>query len=575
MTWRLWLSVLSVVSALSLLKVSSHFFVNTGMLAYRDAVWGLIDPTTDTYPTNKQVDITIQTNHMLRYLQQAVELDPTNSTARWAVGRALARTGDSATASQVLSESSAAFMNNPLFIADAVSVLSTAEKPTSIVNLYESIPRPELTEIISDTVALAYLDLITSTGDDQDTTQWLEKVRQLRPDDLYANYRLWEAANASGSDSIAQMYSDSLSRFSKSAVVPSKPRLLLEYALTVVPLLRQKGLWDQNKTANMAAYLVWKYSESTVVEAMLEQMATLWPAEGDWPFFLGELYHRRGDWERSREAYLRAVSLNPVSPAVYFRLGMIEEASCESQKEPCKGIETAYDWYEQYFLMAPNDIWVSSKTAELSERLGKLDIAASTNANSSNDRSDAAKLLGVPETSLQLGPNLVQNGDFQTWAGANPAGWQLGTYAGTNEDHGVYIAGKDMLSPSGNAGRVLSLWGGATPDGAVTYSEYFSTIPITVTNAHYLVTVEYKQRASDEVDLLLIGDMSQSGGHTLVKSGLTDTDDQWLRKTMLVEGVPTSTGMTLLVRNWGQGQLWINEITVREVLTSSTKGLDQ
>lgn len=511
---------------------------------------------------------------MLRYLQQAVELDPTNSTAHWAIGRALALTGDSATASQMLSESSAAHMNNPLFIADAVSVLSTAEKPISIVDLYESIPRPELTEIISDTVALAYLDLITSAGDNLDTTQWLEKVRQLRPGDLYANYQLWEAASASGNDSIAQIYSDSLSQFSESAVVPSKPRLLLDYALTVIPLLRQKGLWDQDKTANMAAYLVWKYSESTVVEAMLEQMATLWPTETDWPFFLGELYHRRGDWEHSREAYLRAAALKPLSPTVYFRLAMIEEASCESQKDPCKGIETAYDWYEEYFLLAPNDIWVSAKIAELSKRLGKHNLTAPTEASSSGDRSHVAKILGVPEKSLQLGPNLVQNGNFQTWAGANPTGWLLGTYAGKDDDHGVYISGKDMLSPSDNAGRILSLWGGATPDGAVTYSEYLSTIPITVTNAHYLVTLEYKQHASDEVDLLLIGDMSQAGGRTLVKSGLADTDDQWLRKATLVEGVPTPTGMTLLVRNWGQGQLWINEITVREVLTSSIRGFD-
>jgi tetratricopeptide (TPR) repeat protein len=67
---------------------------------------------------------------------------------------------------------------------------------------------------------------------------------------------------------------------------------------------------------------------------LLERLIERYPAEPDWPFYLAELYHRRGDLDRAEAAYRQVLETDPDYAQAYLRLGMIYEewAGWETEK---------------------------------------------------------------------------------------------------------------------------------------------------------------------------------------------------------------------------------------------------
>ena len=75
-------------------------------------------------------------------------------------------------------------------------------------------------------------------------------------------------------------------------------------------------------------------------------------------------------------------------------------------------------------------------------------------------RRAAAEQLGLPTEQIELGPNLIENGNFEVWTNGSPAGWRLGQYLGKPGDQGLYFAGEDDLIPDAKSARIMTLWGG-------------------------------------------------------------------------------------------------------------------
>ena len=315
---------------------------NVGMVALRDAL--LFEVTHPDAPLQSGVYPLYnalperKAEPPVAMLRRAVALDSNSPTARWGLGRAALVMGDATTAADALQPLTGRVKHNPLLYHDALAAFSYGGKPAEVIALYEAVPPPERTRVVSDTVALAYLDVATRGRGDKETRrqeegetrQLLEQVRGLRPCDLYANYHLWKHARQSGDLEAAVVYSEILTYFPLEAINPSDERLL-DYATEVVPNLLEEGLWNREKTLNVVSYLVWQHSEAAGVEHLLQGLAKQYSTEPDWPLYLAELHHRRGDLEQAEAAYRQVLALDPEYAQAYLRIGMLYEAQAEGE----------------------------------------------------------------------------------------------------------------------------------------------------------------------------------------------------------------------------------------------------
>jgi len=217
-----------------------------------------------------------------------------------------------------------------LLYDDVLTALSRAGESEDELALYEAAPPPKSTQAVSDTVALAYLEQVTrgqGEGETRRGGEW-EQVLELRPGDLYANFHLWKQAQEAGDVQAAAAYSETLTYFPLEAVDPTDERLL-GYAAQVIPKLLEEGVWDREKTLNVVSYLVWQHNTAAGVVQLLEGLTARYPAQPDWPFYLAELYHRRGALDQAETAYKQALQIDSEYAQAYLRLGMIYEAWAE------------------------------------------------------------------------------------------------------------------------------------------------------------------------------------------------------------------------------------------------------
>jgi tetratricopeptide (TPR) repeat protein len=263
--------------------------------------------------------------------EQALALNHGHRIARWGLGRTILAFCDydvqekasSLMAAEVLLPLAIDDAHNPLLYEDILAAFSHAGRPEKIIELYETNPPLGRSCSISETVALAYLQR-GAPGD-------LVKARVLRSSDFYINYLLWQAARDVGDAGAAAIYSHALSSFPLEAVDPTDERLL-DYAADVIPSLLEEGLWDQDKVRNVTSFLVWRHSGATGVEQLLEGLIECYPGNPDWPFYLGELYHRRGDLKRAEAAYRQVLEVDVDYAQAYLRLGMLYQARAQNSR---------------------------------------------------------------------------------------------------------------------------------------------------------------------------------------------------------------------------------------------------
>jgi tetratricopeptide (TPR) repeat protein len=157
-------------------------------------------------------------------------------------------------------------------------------------------------------------------------------------------------------------------------------------------------------------------------------------------------------------------------------------------------------WYSRYHEMAPEDLLGLKRLAEVcgaleeagvedgscratAERVGMADketkgqeeggrgetgeeetpaaVLGEALAEHTDDRRIVAELLGVPVEDVELGPNLVENGRFESWTGGSPKQWTWVTQF-NQEMRGaaVFVGGDETLCfwDGHTAARVDGLW---------------------------------------------------------------------------------------------------------------------
>lgn len=410
-----------------------------------------------------------------------------------------------------------------------------------------------------DAIALVHLE----GGSQQD----LEKFGWLRPGDLYMNYQLWRQARETGNPANAQIYSEALAHFPIEAIQPTEERLL-DYALAIVPFLLEDGIWSRDTLLNVVAFLAWQRPEAASVEQLLLQLSERNPNEADWLFYLGEVYHRRAMWEPAQATYLKTLAVDPGYAQAHLRLGMISEARCKAQVAGCASLTAAAEQYQEYHRTCPHDVHGLERLARVLEVLGRPEAAALSEEllAGTDSRLFVAEALGLPPEDVELGPNLVSNGDFGIWDDQHPAEWSAATYLGPSGDRGLYTMGKDELVAGGSSARILALWGGLLPDGTITYAEYLGE-RAPIADAKYLVSLYYSsQRFVEGSGLFIVGEYDKVGGLKLAQESLSDSQGQWQWVHILAEPANPSTAVGPLVRVAGVGEQWIQSVAIRSII---------
>ncbi len=552
--------VIFLVILLGMPSILSGVWLNAGMLSLRKSVLEYANDEIVTYPFSTALQQSPEISYALTALLRAVTNNDSLLSARWALGRVWLGIGDVDAATNILMPLLGHVRFNELLYRDLLTALSLNGEFDAILDLYETAPLPTPTQIMSDTVALAYF------RQGGNTKNGLVNAYRLRPNDLYANYYLWQSAIASGDTQMVKRYNEALTFFPLEAIAPTDDRLL-DYTVEVMPFLFEQGVWDRSRLLNMVSFLVWQHSHNPSVGYLLQRLIALYPSEPEWFFYFGEMYHRQGNWKLAEGAYRQVLRVDPGYTQVYLRLGMVSEESCKIRSKSCEGLTEAADWYFKYYTLAPNDVLGLKKLVELYEFLGHLEAPTLRGEliARTDDRYIAAEMLGVPTEIVTLGANLVRNGTLEAWNNGIPAGWRLGVYLGATSKEGLYVTGEDPLNVAGKAARIITLWGGNTSDGNMTYAEYigegFLAKPV-----RYLVSLQYAYQSFGGTGLIYLGEYAQSVGLRVVHSGLVNTDAQWVNIHILTDGSSDSTSVIPLIRNWGIGQLWFRYLRIMPVI---------
>ncbi len=539
--------------------LASAAWTNAGMLILRNEYLAQADANSDS--GTLFLKRTPMLEQALQNLAQAAALDANNFAAQWARGRAALALGDATAATKILDPLASYRYKNALLYQDLLSAFNYT-KPDQTIALYEASPSFQLSRVVSDTVALAYLDRAQFAT--REKTDALLRARTLRPSDLYVNYHLWTCATAAGNEEEAAAYRTALTHFSLDAVHPANDRVLL-YTSQAIPALWDQRIWDRSQVLNVVAFLVWQHSQALGVEKLLDQLSRQHPTEPEWWFYLGELYQRRGNLDAAEAMYQRTLSADGNYVLAYQRLGMLAESEYSSSRSK-EALEEAAAWYEQYHKMAPDDPLGLKRLVSVDTALQRPDTARLEQelAAKTDGQRIAASLLGIPEKDVSLGPNLVENGEFRDWRRSAPVGWRLGTYLGTAEEQGLYYGGVDSLVPDGRAARIITLWGGPMPDGTTTCAEYIRK-DLPSAEQKYLISILYSFSGASGSGLLFIGDYSRADGFRLIEHLLPSTDGQARVAYFVGDGAALPIQLTFLLRNWGIGDLRIWRVDVRQI----------
>jgi tetratricopeptide (TPR) repeat protein len=108
----------------------------------------------------------------------------------------------------------------------------------------------------------------------------------------------------------------------------------------ILPRLVSDKIWTLETLSNVIWYWIWQYPDSPVVETLLLSLAKKYPDSVNWHSMIGELYHRRGDFQEAIKYYSSSTQLSPQPKWVSWRLLNISQTHTAkiriSEQQPVK-----------------------------------------------------------------------------------------------------------------------------------------------------------------------------------------------------------------------------------------------
>jgi hypothetical protein len=306
--------------------------------------------------------------------------------------------------------------------------------------------------VITDTVSVAFADAFGNEA--------ASEVISLRPFDIYANYHLWNKAVREGNLEAARLHSERLSYFPRDAIFPEYEPLLY-YTLQTIPDLISKGIWGQDKALVVLRTLVWQYPDSPIVADFLFDSASLGIDKAERVSLLAEFYYRAGELDRVIESGER------------FCIMKGNEISKYSLKDStCKYGANCEDGFPMLRESVPSLTPYSCSVPKNSSDPGLLSYVCAKDFEIPSDLSKAlddrmddhrivAELLELPPRDLSLGPNMVENPDFEVVSGDGFSSWIWSDmYNRLPFNAGSFVGGEDSFAPFNGQynARINGLW---------------------------------------------------------------------------------------------------------------------
>jgi tetratricopeptide (TPR) repeat protein len=399
----------------------------------------------------------------------------------------------------------------------------------------------------------------------------LEGILQLRPADLYAHFQLRQLALKDGQAAIAQQHADALQNYAIEAIAPTVD-ILIPSVEHILPTLLDEHIWNEAEAQRIVAFIVWQYSGVDETVSLLGTLAQRYPHDASWPFYLGELYHRRQDWQHAEQGYLRALEINAEYVPAYLRLGMLAEQQSEqvSTQQPAWR-ERAITWYRQYLQRVPNDPVGQQRLAAVSALAGTTqDAQLSTGLELlKDDRHLVSTLLNVVPDTIVLGDTLIGGDTFRPASVPHAVeDWVWNMIAGLPDaDSALFTGGLDALEGADySAVRVDGLWlrngtGTARARAGFRHSEL-----VMPPDAVWLVAFSYSTSAEEgEQGAAIWLTPTRNSGFT-GEIFLPATSATWRREAMVIHN-RTGQPVRLIpqLRNWSMQSVWFDHVVVRPI----------
>ena len=434
-----------------------------------------------------------------------------DSDLDWHIGRAALATGHATEAARALTvEAAVSEPFNTIRFLNTLEAQSRAGNDAEVLALYDHYQTPPVPfdgQLIRNTVALAYLHLAQieiAAGHLEAARPLLDKAREFRPFDLYANYWLWKIAlpdSAEAEESYRQFF-----YFAPEAVKPEPDTRFLELFFTVFPEVLAEDQWGEARSVNLMNYWIWQHPDWPSLGDLLDLLIVQSPTQSVWKQLQGERYRRLGQTD----------------------------------------LAESYD--QMALARQPNDNLALDRLNERSS-LNQL-----LSASPSSDPEIVAHMLGLPIEAVDIGTNQIQTTSIPVLSF---------TVAG-GATSWPFVAGPDPIEQP-SVLRILNLWWPAADhiSGFTPYGNYLVQ-KFEINTKWIMVSLLYKVDgdANRFGFLGIVNAQAQDWHPYLASVNLPVTSGQWVRAVLVAKVPQPDTQWLPILRNWGAASAWFDKLEI-------------
>lgn len=487
------------------------------------------------------------------HLREAIRWDLHNFQARRNLARVYLSQGQPQAALEILQPALTVHPDSPLLHLELGDIYDSLGESDEAVRAYEAGRiGSRQAPLAANYLKLADVSVKVSSG--EAAIELWRRTLKVDPGNLYALYRLAKIHRDMGDTKTAKTYEEQLRHFDPGSVTVLPDVRLAEYQAQAMVGLIEDGMWQRGTLLNVVSYQVWRFSQGLsglMTERVLQVLRERWQDDPDILYYQAELCERRGESRRAEAAH-RELAARPDYALAYLRLGMMAEAQGPG------GLTQAAGLYAQYHRLVPADVLGLRKLVETCSALADSGAASADCptdalrqelAEKTDERQLVSRILGVSPDKVTLGENLVSEGDFES----QPDPVRNWTWGRPNEGPALFLGGPDRYGAEGiirltNLWRVGELYANygqrVSLDPDAWYVSFFDYRTVHFSEGKAAVMIEYPGASSQE---------------------LPDTAGAWQRSAYVSKGPSIPVTGTLLMGNWGVGEVMFDRVELRRV----------
>lgn len=413
-----------------------------------------------------------------------------------------------------------------------------------------------------------------------------DTVLALDPDNLFALATIVTVYDGAveGDHPLADPYRAAARFPTRESLRPGGDSRMPEYQAQGAAQLYKQGYWNDALVGGVARY--WARQNNPAAVYLAQALRESEPENEQWVLVQAEVLTRTG---RAAEALsvLATSGLEPDAAVLRWQaLALMANARIADQEDDWPAAAEGVQAYSQ---AAPADLWPLAALSEAYREMGQ-ESASDEAARKLSELTDgvnlsaAASALGVPESSVMLGENLVPNGDFEEWNDGQPTGWTWSEMASGNPwNRALFDGGAETLyGLSPESVWVQGIWTQQDPQKESSRAGYWlfdsSTGDLRQIGLNpgstYMVSLDYsvEKAGAPNATIWLSYNGSPCWRNDL---RLEATEGEWRHEVWVCE--PAAAGddpLRPLLRLFGSGTVVYDNLQVREIALVDGEGED-